>query len=205
MKWRLPIIAALFVAEIFVGIGTAMLTYSVAVADTFQAWEYAAIQPSKLGTVEAVDASFRAWQTQYAVAHGGCWDACYEQVVTEWLKAHNCATCYIADHQMSSKLKIDAPNYAPSGLVVPPGDPQPWMYAAIEPSGLKTVSNVQASFYGAQVKYALAHGGCWDHDCTEAAATEWLNAHGCSNCYVKDNQLSFAIKIGAQRFAPKPE
>lgn len=164
-----------------------------ATAQTYQQWEYAAIQPSKLGTVEAVDASFFKFQGEYAAAHGGCWDACYEAVVTEWLHANGCATCSIANLQMSFKLKVDAPNYQPVPVVT--GTPQPWMYtfAATYDSGLMSVDRVQASFYATQVAYANAHGGCWDA-CYEAVATEWLHAHACASCFIQDNQLSFKLK-----------
>lgn len=198
MKKKTLIIATVLVLSALVGVFVPTAT-----AATPQPWMYAAIQPSKLGTVEAVEASFAIYHTQYAVAHGGCWTGdCYYAAVTEWLNAHGCSGCYVNKDGMSFKLKVDLPNYTPMDVIMPPTEPQPWMYGAVKDSGLLTVDRVQRSFFGAQIDYANLHGGCFDA-CYEAVATEWLNAHGCSNCYVKDFRLSYKVKIDTERNKPQ--
>ena len=88
---------------------------SAVAADPPQPWMYAAIQSSGLGTVEAVQASFIRYQNGQALLHQydtpGKWKAAYESDVSNWLRAHGCASCYIDNNLMSFKLRIDAPIY----------------------------------------------------------------------------------------------
>jgi len=88
---------------------------SVASAEAPQPWMYAAVQSSGLGTVEAVQASFIRYQNAQAAIHQyntpGKWQAAYESDVSNWLRAHGCASCYIDNNLMSFKLRIDAPIY----------------------------------------------------------------------------------------------
>ena len=105
----------LIVLFVLVALIVAFAAPSALAADPPQPWMYAAVQSSGLGTVEAVQASFIRYQNGQALLHQyntpGKWQAAYESDVSNWLRAHGCASCYIDNNLMSFKLRIDAPIY----------------------------------------------------------------------------------------------
>ncbi len=82
----------------------------------------------------------------------------------------------------------------------PQPDVQPWMYAAIQTSGLGTVQNVQAAFGNYQNEQARIHNyntpEKWQSNYA-ADVTTFLHLHGCASCAIADGVLSIKLKIDA--------
>lgn len=81
-----------------------------------------------------------------------------------------------------------------------PSDLQPWMYAAVQFSGLGTAQAVQADFrlfrdnQGSIYQYTTP--AMWN-DSYNLDATIWMRQHGCSSCEITENGLSFKLKVDA--------
>ena len=109
MKWRIfsAAMLALVIVSMFATVALA--------ADPIQPWMYAAIQPSGLGTVEAVQSAFFRYQNEQAFIKQyttpAMWQAAYASDATNWLHKHGCSTCWISDDTLSFKIRIDAPVY----------------------------------------------------------------------------------------------
>ncbi len=77
-------------------------------------------------------------------------------------------------------------------------DIQPWMYAAIQTSGLGTVQNVQAAFGNYQNEQARIHNyntpEKWQSNYA-ADVTTFLHQHGCSSCSIDGTIQSFKLKV----------
>ena len=80
----------------------------------------------------------------------------------------------------------------------PQPDVQPWMYAAIQTSGLGTVQNVQAAFGNYQNEQARIHNyntpEKWQSNYA-ADVTTFLHLHGCASCNIDGTTQSFKLKI----------
>lgn len=113
MKWKLA--PSLF--AILVSLVAALAFPAVSRADgpmpDVQPWMYAAAEYSGLGNVAAVQAAFKNYQDNQALVHQytapAQWHDNYANDVTNWLRAHGCASCYLSDDALSFNLKIDVP------------------------------------------------------------------------------------------------
>lgn len=95
-------------------------------------------------------------------------------------------------------LALAAFTPAPARADGPTPDIQPWMYAAVEYTGLGNVAAVQAAFKNYQDGQAALHQyttpAMWQGN-YESDVTNFLHQHGCASCSISDNVLSYKLKI----------
>lgn len=80
----------------------------------------------------------------------------------------------------------------------PVADLQPWMFAAIQSSGLGTAQNVQIAFTNYQNRYAREHNftteAQWRTSYWEVV-TKFMTDHGCASCRIDDTGASLPVRI----------
>jgi hypothetical protein len=113
---KIAIVAAVLLASFAAGMITPQIARAEGPLPDVQPWMGAALHCTGLGSVANVRASFKEYQDDYAARHdldtGEKWQSTYDDVVSEFVRAHGCATGGIHDGALTFDFKVYAPAYS---------------------------------------------------------------------------------------------
>jgi hypothetical protein len=113
---KVVIVVTVLIASALVGLIAPQIVHAEGPLPDAQPWMGAALHCTGLGSVANVRASFKDFQDDYAARHnldtGEKWQSTYDDVVSEFVRAHGCASGGIRDGALTFDFKVYAPVYS---------------------------------------------------------------------------------------------